>query len=95
MRKIILLLLLSVFAFAAQAAELKTITLSVDKMTCNMCPISIRHRVLKMKGVHKAVVKRKTATAKITYEDTEATPADIAGVITKLGYPAEVKEEGK
>jgi len=98
MKKIILTaLLFSVFVIPTRHALAKeaTTVLRVSGMTCSSCPITIRRRLLKIKGVHKAVVKMKTATATVTYEDTEARPSAIAGAITKLGYPAEVKGEGK
>jgi len=98
MKKIILIaLLFSVFFIPARHALAKeaTTVLHVSGMTCSSCPITIRRRLLKIKGVHKAVVKMKTATATVTYEDTEARPSAIAGAITKLGYPTEIKGEGK
>jgi mercuric ion binding protein len=98
MKKIILTaLLFSVFFIPTRHALAKeaTTVLHVSGMTCSSCPITIRRRLLKIKGVHKAVVKMKTATATVTYEDTEARPSAIAGAITKLGYPAEVKKERK
>jgi len=36
---------------ASLAGELKTITLSVDKMTCNMCPITVKKALRKVEGV--------------------------------------------
>jgi len=98
MRKIFLtaLFILAILISARHAlAKEATTVLRVSGMTCSSCPITIRRRLLKIKGVHKAVVKMKTATATVTYEDTEARPSAIAGAITKLGYPAEVKEERK
>jgi len=71
-------------------AQEQTVTMHVSKMTCSSCPVSIRHRALQMKGVHAAVVDYKTATATITYEDSEQTPQAIAETITKLGYPATI-----
>ncbi len=69
--------------------------LHVSGMTCNMCQITIRHRVLKMKGVKEAVVDRKTDTAVVTFDDALETPKAIAGAITELGYPAVVKKGAK
>jgi len=94
MRKTVLTiaLFLSMTVMHAQngAAQEQTVTMHVSKMTCSSCPISIRHRALQMKGVHAAVVDYKTATATITYEDSEQTPQAIAETITKLGYPATI-----
>ncbi len=98
MGKIILTaVLFSVFLIPAHYALAKeaTTVLHVSGMTCGTCPITIRHRLLKMKGVHKAVVEMATATATVTYEESEERPSAIAGVITKLGYPTEIKGEGE
>ncbi|MFQ5428438.1 MAG: heavy-metal-associated domain-containing protein [Thermodesulfobacteriota bacterium] len=88
---ILVMLMPSRYGLAKEA----TAVLHVSGMTCSSCPITIRHRALKMKGVHKAVVKMSTATATVTYEDTEQSPEAIARAITKLGYPANIKVGGK
>jgi len=47
---------------------------------------------MQMKGVHAVVVDYEAATASatatITYEDSEQSPQAIAQAITELGYPA-------
>jgi len=88
---LVLILLPARYALAKEA----TTVLHVSGMTCSTCPITIRHRVLKMKGVHKALVERSSATATITFEDSEQTPEAIAKAITRLGYPTAVKGEKK
>jgi len=94
MRKIVLItaLFLSMTVMHARngAAQEQTVTMHVSKMTCSSCTITIRHRALQMKGVHAAAVDYKTATATITYEDSEQSPQAIAETITKLGYPATI-----
>ncbi len=86
---------LSMVAMYAQhgAAHEQTVSMHVSGMTCGTCPISVRHRALQLKGVHAAVVDLNTATATVTYEDSEQTPQAIARAITKLGYPTTVKEK--
>ncbi len=76
------------YAFSKEAKAV----MHVSGMTCNMCQITIRHRVMKMEGVLKAVVDRKTNTARVTFEDTVQSAGAIAGAITELGYPAVLKE---
>ena len=91
---IILLLGIATVGAAPASAQEKTATLKVSGMTCSACPISVRHRALQMKGVHAAIVDYEaasaTATATITYEDSEQSPQAIAEAISKLGYPATV-----
>jgi len=95
MRKILLFTaLFSMLAIYAQnsTAQEQTVTMHVSGMTCGTCPISVRHRALQMKGVHAAAVDLDTATATVTYEDSEQSPKAIAQAITKLGYPATVQK---
>ncbi|MFQ5582730.1 MAG: cation transporter [Mariprofundaceae bacterium] len=93
MRKIMLAaLLLSIVSLYAHdvSAEEKTATLNLSGMTCGTCPISVRHHVMRMKGVHAAAADMKTAT--VTYEDSEQSSQAIADAISELGFPATVKE---
>jgi len=91
MRKMLLmtgcLLLVATHAQSALAQE-QTVSMHVSGMTCGTCPITVRHRVLQMRGVHSARVDLDTALATVTFEDSEQSPQTIAQAITKLGYPA-------
>jgi mercuric ion binding protein len=61
MRKVLLALSISIFLPAyfavALSGELTTITLDVDKMTCNMCPITVKKALKKVDGVTEVVAK--------------------------------------
>jgi mercuric ion binding protein len=99
MRKILLFVaLFSATAIYAQnaIAQEQTATIHVSGMTCSTCPVTVRHRVKQMKGVHDVIVDYEaasaSATATITYEDSEQSPGAIAQTISKLGYPATVKD---
>jgi len=93
-RMILAAVFLSITAMHVQnsAAQEQTATLHVSGMTCGTCPVSVRHRALQLKGVHTAIVDLDTATATVTYEDSEQSPQAIAQAITKLGYPATVRK---
>jgi len=95
MRKIFLTALFALVIFMptsyALAKEVTTV-MNVSGMTCSTCPITIRHFVLKMKGVSKAVVVLDSATATVTYEDTQQSAEAIARAITKFGYPTVLKK---
>ena len=95
MRRMILpIVFLSMAAMHAQnsGAQEQTVTMHVSGMTCGTCPISVRHRALQLKGVHAAAADLDTATATVTYEDSEQSPQAIARAITKLGYPATIRK---
>ncbi len=93
----ILLTIAAVSLHASDAlAQEKTARLKVNKMTCSTCPISVRHRVMQMKGIYAAVVdydpETSTASVTVTYEDKEQSPKAIAEAITQFGYPASVEK---
>ncbi|MDQ6996974.1 MAG: cation transporter [Mariprofundus sp.] len=95
MRKILLIAaFFSMTVIYAQvgSAQEQTVTMHVSGMTCGTCPISVRHRALQLEGVHSAAVDLDTASATVTYEDSKQSPKAIAQAITKLGYPATIKD---
>lgn len=96
-RMMLAIVFLSIAAMHAQdgAAQERTVVLHVSAMTCGACPISGRHRALQLQGVHAASVDLDTATATVTYEDSEQSPQAIAAAITTLGYPATVRKAGQ
>ncbi len=73
----------------------QTVRMQVSGMTCGICPISIRHRAMQMKGVLSATADIKTTSATVTFEDSQQSAQAIAQAITQLGYPAVIKEEKK
>jgi mercuric ion binding protein len=76
------------------AAQEQTVSIHVSGLTCSTCLITVRHRALKLKGVHTATADMDTvdtATVTITYEDNEQSPQAIVEAITKLGYPATIR----
>jgi len=72
-------------------AKEQTVHMHVSGMTCGICPISVRHRVLQMQGVHSVHVDINKAQAVITYEDSQQSPQAMADAITTLGYPTQIK----
>ncbi len=79
------------------SAQEQTVTIHISGMTCSTCPVTVRHRAIQMKGVHEAIVDYEAATASatatITYEDSEQSAQEIAQAITKLGYPATITDK--
>ena len=98
MRKIILaaaLFTMTVMHAQNSGAQEQAATIHVSGLTCSTCLITVRHRVLKLKGVRSAAADMDTvdtATATVAYEDSEQSPQSIAQAITELGYPATVKK---
>jgi len=88
------LLSLIIFAPNLVANELKTVTLDVDKMTCNMCPITVKKALKKVDGVTKVVAKYEgdgLGWAKVTYDPSKASVDDLTFATREAGYPSRLK----
>lgn len=102
MRKLVLIagLCLSVFggamagSTAALAGELKTVTLSVDKMTCNMCPVTVKKALRKVGGVTDVSAKYEgdgNGWAKVTYDPSKVEIEDLTFATEMAGYPSRLQ----
>lgn len=98
MRKVLMILSVSIFLLAqaavSLAGELKTITLDVDKMTCSMCPITVKKALKKIEGVTEVVAKYEgegNGWAKVTYDSTKASVDDLTFATEEAGYPSILK----
>ena len=103
MRKLFLILALGLLAVATTlgnatasvAAELKTITLSVDKMTCNMCPITVKKALRKVDGVSEVSAKYEgdgIGWATVTYDPSKVSVEDLTRATEQAGYPSRPKQ---
>ncbi len=102
MRKLVLMLslLLPIFgtavvtSAAAQASELKTVTLAIDKMTCNMCPITVKKALRKVDGVTEVSAEYEgdgIGWAKVTYDPAKVDVKDLTFATEQAGYPSRLK----
>jgi len=76
------------------AGELKTITLDVDKMTCNMCPITVKKALKKVNGVTEVVAKYEgdgNGWAQVTFDSDKASIDDLTFATEEAGYPSRLK----
>lgn len=81
-------------SFVAMAAqENQTLTFAIDKMTCAMCPITVRKAMEQVSGVKEVKVDFKAKTAMVTFDPTLARPSQIAAASTNAGYPAHIVEK--
>lgn len=88
-RNILALLLIGLFASAAPAfAADATVTFAVDRMTCKMCPITVRKAMEGVDGVVDAKIDYDNKTATVTFDDARTSPTEIAKASTEIGYPA-------
>ena len=98
MRKVLLALSVSILLLSqiavTLAGELTTITLDVDKMTCNMCPITVKKALRKIDGVTEVIAKYEgegNGWAKVTYDPSKADVDDLTFATEQAGYPSREK----
>ena len=74
-------------ALPAFSAE-QTVSMSVEKMTCALCPVTVRKAMERVDGVQHVEVEYDTKLATVTFDDAKTTAADVAQASTDVGYPA-------
>ncbi|MGQ0562722.1 MAG: metal-binding (seleno)protein [Gemmatimonadota bacterium] len=80
-------------AQVASAAELDTVRLKIEGMTCGGCAVAARKIIARLAGVTKAEVSYETKQAVVTYDPARVTIEQIIAAVRKLGYRAEVITE--
>jgi periplasmic mercuric ion binding protein len=74
-------------AFAAE----RTLTLAVQNMYCDACPLIVRKSLEAIPGVAKAIVSFKDKTAVVTYDDSKTNLNALTAATAKAGYPSTPK----
>ncbi|NQD95409.1 mercury resistance system periplasmic binding protein MerP [Pseudomonas sp. CrR25] len=74
------------------AASPETITLDVQKMTCAVCPITVKKSLEKVPGVSAVKVDFSEKTATITFDPDKASPEAMTKATTNAGYPSSVQK---
>lgn len=87
-------LLLAVVAFASSAAlaAVKTVTLSVPGMYCEMCPATVKKAVSKVPGVSNVAASYETREAVVTYDDSKVSIDALTKATANAGYPSTLKK---
>ena len=91
MRKLLLAALIAL-PLAALAAPPKSVTLDVQNMTCDLCPITVRKALEKVSGVSAVTVNRDKKTATVTYDPDKTKPDSLTTATTNAGYPSTVQK---
>jgi len=73
-------------------ADEQNTVLKVDKMTCVSCPYMVKKSLEKVDGVKSVSVSFDDKTARVVYDDTTATIAQMIKATTDLGFPSKVEE---
>ncbi len=93
MKKFLAVALLALTSLSLPAmAAVRTVTLAVPGMTCEMCPITIKKALTKVQGVTKAEVSFEKKEAVVTFDDAKTTVDSLVKATGNAGYPATVKQ---
>jgi len=82
-------------ASSTGAAELKTVTIPVEGMSCIACAAQIRRTVRAIDGVSSAEVVFVTRSVRVTYAPDRLSPDRVASAINALGYRAGLPAEAR
>ena len=77
----------------AEAAQLKTVKLDVDKMTCRLRPFTVNKALRKVDGVVKAKSKYEgngVGWAVVTYDASKTNAEELTRATTQAGYPSKL-----
>ena len=78
-------------ATTAFAGPPRTVTLQVQNMTCETCPIVVRKALQRVAGVTSATVDFALKTATVTFDPDQVRPAALTQATTNAGFPSSVK----
>jgi mercuric ion binding protein len=78
-------------ATVAIAGPPRTVTLQVQNMTCETCPIVVRKALQRVPGVSSASVDFALKTATVTFDPDQAKPAALTQATTNAGFPSTLK----
>jgi mercuric ion binding protein len=78
-------------AAPAMAAE-RTVTLNVDNMYCDLCPVTVKKSLTQVGGVSAAQVSLEQKTATVTFDDSKTNVAALVDATTKAGYPSKLAQ---
>ncbi|WP_415764696.1 mercury resistance system periplasmic binding protein MerP [Pseudomonas sp. ZB1P45] len=91
MRSLLIALLVSL-PLAALAAPPISITLEVQNMTCEVCPITVKKALQKVPGVNAVTVDFDKKTATVTFDPDQATYEALTKATMNAGYPSTVQK---
>lgn len=91
MRKL-LIALLAAIPLTVLAATPKTVTLAVQNMTCELCPITVKKSLEKVPGVNAVKVDFDKKTATVSYDADKTQTEALTKATTNAGYPSAVQK---
>lgn len=70
----------------------KTVTLAVQNMTCELCPITVKKSLENVPGVGTVKVDFAKKTATVTYDAVKTHLDTLTKATTNAGYPSTVQK---
>lgn len=74
-------------------AEDQTVILSVENMTCSLCPVTVRKALKDTDGVYEAKVSLELENAVVTFDDEKTDVETLIAVTTNAGFPSTFNQE--
>ena len=74
-------------------AAIRTVTLSVPSMYCEVCPITVRKALEKVPGVSKASASLEKKEAVVTFDDAKTSIKALEDATFEAGYESKLIEE--
>jgi mercuric ion binding protein len=88
MQKLLASFALATLIAAPAWAAPQTVTLTVSKMTCAACPITVKKALSRVPGVTEVSVSYEKKQATVVFDDTQTTVAALTRATTDAGYPS-------
>lgn len=90
MRNILVIVATTLWASGAIAGATQTVTLEVNNMYCDLCPVTVRKSLERVPGVVEAKVDFAQKTATVKFDPERATAAALVKATTDAGFPSAV-----
>lgn len=89
MKKLMTLIILpAIFGVSSAVAEIRTVSLKVDNMTCVACPFIVKKSLLRVEGVTQANVDYEHKTVTVTFDDDKNSIDQLTASTANAGYPS-------
>lgn len=85
---IVAALVISTDAIAAQ----RTVTLTVNGMTCPSCPYIVKQSLVRVPGVERVELSYADKKAVVTFDDSKTDVAALRKATASVGFPSELTE---
>ncbi|HWC30015.1 MAG TPA: mercury resistance system periplasmic binding protein MerP [Dehalococcoidia bacterium] len=72
-------------------AEMRTVTLTISNMVCELCVMSVQRSLAQVDGVTKVEVSLERAEATVTFDDAKTNVKALTNATRQEGFPSSVR----